>query len=151
MVNQRFSAIILLTVVALAVGAVVLTSGLLFGSRTINNMGNVNAVGVGVYWEATCVNTVTAIDWGYVEPGSTQTVTVYIKNEGNIPMTLNMTVGDWSPSAAATYLTLTWNREGSQVSAQSVQEAVLTLSISEGITDISSFSFDITITGVEQL
>jgi len=99
----------------MAVSAVFLTSGLLFGTRTINNGGTVNAIGVGVYWENACTNKVTTINWGALEPGSTQTVTVYIKNEGNIPMTLNMTKGNWNPATASTFITLSWNREGSQI------------------------------------
>ncbi|MDH5449098.1 MAG: hypothetical protein OEX01_08900, partial [Candidatus Bathyarchaeota archaeon] len=70
-------------------------------------------------------------------------------NEGNIPMTLNMTTDNWNPSSASTYITLSWNSEGSQVSADSVLETILTLSVSSGISEIDSFSFDITITGIE--
>jgi len=133
----------------MTVTAVVLTSGILFGNRTINNQGNVNSIGVGVYWENTCINEVSTINWGYLEPGSSQNITIYIRNEGNIPMTLNMTTDNWNPSSASTYITLSWNSEGSQVSADSVLETILTLSVSSGISEIDSFSFDITITGIE--
>ena len=149
MLSQRFSAIILLTVMTMAVTAVVLTSGLLFGSQRINNQGNVNSIGVGVYWENTCINEISTIDWDYVEPGSSKNVTVYIRNEGNIPMTLNITTDNWNPSSASTYITLNWNSEGSQVYVQSVLETVLTLSVSSSVSEIDSFSFDITITGTE--
>ena len=149
MPNQRFSAILLATVATMAVSSVVFTYGLLFGSQTINNQGNVNTIGVGVYSEASCVNEVSTIDWGYMEPGSTKNVTVYVRNEGTIPMTLSMTVDNWDPAGASTYIVLSWTREGSQVNAQSVLQADLTLSVSSSISDISSFSFDITITGTE--
>ncbi|MCW3986409.1 MAG: hypothetical protein NWE91_08410 [Candidatus Bathyarchaeota archaeon] len=149
MLNQRFSTIILLTVITMAVAAVVITSGLLFGSQTINNQGNVNSVGVGVYWENACINEILTIDWGYMEPGASQNVTIYIQNEGTVPMTLNMTTDNWIPSSASTYMTLSWDSEGSQVNANSVLETVLTLSVASNISEISSFSFDITITGTE--
>lgn len=149
MLNQRFSAILFVTVAAMAVASVVLTYGLLFGSKTISNQGNVNAIGVGVYWEDTCVNEVLTIDWGLIEPGASENVTVYILNEGTVPMTLNMTTGNWDPAAASTDIALSWTREGSSVNAQSVLQAVLTLSVSSSISDVSSFSFDITITGTE--
>ncbi len=149
MLNARFSAILLATVATMAVASVVFTYGLLFGSKTISNEGNVNTIGVGVYSEASCVNEVSTIDWGYVVPGSTKNVTVYVRNEGTIPMTLSMTVDSWDPAGASTYMVLSWNREGSQVNAQSVLQAVLTLSVSSSISDVSSFSFDITITGTE--
>jgi len=149
MFNQRFSATILLAAMIMAVTTVILTSGLLFGSKTINNQGNVNSIGVGVYWENACINEISTIDWGYIEPGSNQNVTIYIQNEGTIPMTLNMTTDSWNPSSASTYITLNWDREGSQVNADSVLETVLTLSVSSSISDIDSFSFDITIIGIE--
>jgi hypothetical protein len=149
MLSQRFSLIILLTAMTMTATAVVFTSGILFGSKTINNEGNVYSIGVGIYWEDTCTNEVSTINWNYVEPGSSQSRTIYIRNEGNIPMTLNMTTDNWNPSSASTYITLSWNSEGKQVSANSVVESVLTLSVSSSISEIESFSFDITITGIE--
>jgi hypothetical protein len=147
--NQRFSAILLVTVAAMAVASVVLTYGLLFGSKIISNQGNVSTIGVAVYWEDTCVNNVTRIDWGLIEPGASENVTVYILNSGTVPMTLNMTTDNWDPAAASTDIALSWDREGNAVNAQSVLQAVLTLSVSSSISDVSSFSFDITITGTE--
>lgn len=149
MLSQRFFAIILITVMTMAVSAVVLTSGILFGNKIINNEGNIHAIGVGVYWESACTNEISTIDWGYIEPDSSQNITIYIRNEGDVPMTLDMTTDNWSPSLALTYITLNWNREGDQVNAQSVLETILTLSVSSSISNVSSFSFDITITGTE--
>jgi hypothetical protein len=58
-----------------------------------------------------------------------------------------MTSKNWNPTEAANYLTLTWNREGQQVSPDQVISFVITLSVSSDIQDISSFSLDITISG----
>ena len=149
MFNEKFSIIILLTIMSMAVASVVLTSGILFGSRTINNAGNVNSVGVGVYWEQECTNEVVTVDWGYIEPDSTQNVTIYIKNEGNTPMTLDLTTDSWSPVTAPTYIMLVWNREGAQVYGYSTLETTLTLTVSSNITEISTFNFNMTITGTE--
>ena len=149
MPNPRFSAILFTTVATMAVASVVVTYGLLFGSKTISNQGNLNTIGVGVYSEAACINEVETINWSYLEPGATKDVTVYVRNEGTVPMTLNMTVGDWNPSEASAYMTLTWNSESSQVNVQSVLQAVLTLSVSSSISDVTNFSFDITITGTD--
>jgi len=149
MVNQRVSAIILVAAMATAISAVVFTSGILFDSTTITNQGNVNSIGVGVYWEDSCLNEVTSINWGYVEPGSDANVTIYIKNDGNVPMTLNMTTGAWDPSSASTYITFSWNCEGSQVNGGAVLEATLFLSVSSNATGMSSFTFEITITGTD--
>jgi len=149
MVAQRFTAIIISTMAVMAVTAVILAYGVLAGNRTIPNQGNVNAMGVGVYWESACNTNVSTINWGSLEPGAFNNVTVYIRNEGNIHMTLNMTTDNWTPSSAPSYIALVWNQEGSQVGGGAVVETVLTLSVSSEIADITSFSFDITITGIE--
>lgn len=147
MQNQRFAILILVTVVTMVMSTALVTSGVLFESRTLNNEGNVNTVGVGVYWEKECLNEIQTINWNFMEPGSSQDVTVIVRCEGNIPMTLNMTSSNWNPPSTSTYMTLTWNREGTQVDVGSVTEAVLTLSVSPNIREITTFDFDITITG----
>jgi len=149
MATQRFSTLILLTVITMAIGAVVLGSGILFGSRTITNQGNVNAIGVGVYSEASCTNEISSINWGYIEPGSTKNFTIYIRNEGNVPITLNMTTDKWNPVSTSTYVSLRWNHEASQVAVNSVVEAVLTLLVSTDIAEITNFTFDTIIIGTE--
>jgi hypothetical protein len=131
----------------MTVTAGVITYATLFANRTIPNSVGLNSIGVGVYQEASCENEVTEIPWGYVDPGSTQNRIIYIKNEGNLPMTLNMTTGPWNPDAVSSFIVLSWNQEGTQVNAQSVLETVLTLSVSADITGISTFSFNITIAG----
>jgi len=41
--------------------------GLLTTSATIGSSGSVKSVGVRVYWESSCVNEVSSIDWGVVD------------------------------------------------------------------------------------
>jgi uncharacterized repeat protein (TIGR01451 family) len=135
-------AIAVMGLMASALGAIVVT-------RTVSNSGSVTAVGVGVYSDTTCTTALSAISWGTLNPGDVKTYTMYVKNTGNVPVTLNMTVSNWSPSSASSYITLTWNQEKSVLSAGQVATAVLTLSVSSGITGIASFSFDITIKGTQ--
>lgn len=92
---------------------------------------------------------VTTIDWGYLEPDSTQDLTIYIKNEGTKPMALNLTTEGWIPVTAPTFITLDWDQEGAQVTAYTVVETTLTLSVSSEISQITSFNFNMTITGTE--
>ena len=139
--------------IILVVGALVavstLVSGLLIASQTIPNTGNVAAVGVGVYWDSDCINAVSSIDWGALEPGAATDVTIYVKNEGSIVVVLGMTTDNWNPASASSYMTLSWNRENYVLSSGSVVSAVLTLSVSSGVSEITNFSFDIIITGTE--
>jgi len=140
--------------IILVVGALVavstLVSGLLIASQTIQNKGNVKAIGVGVYSDSTCNQTVLSIPWGTLDPGESSDATVYIRNEGNVVVVLSMTTENWNPSSASSYMTLSWNLEEGYVlnPGQSV-ETVLTLLVSSSISGVEDFTFDIIITGTE--
>jgi len=136
------------TVLAIAVMGIVASAlGALVATRTISNTGNLKAIGVGVYLDSSCTNPVSSIDWEVLDPGAKVNRTIYVRNEGNVAVTLSMTTGNWNPSSASSYITLTWNREGYVLSTESVVKAVLTLSVSSSISAITSFSFDIIISG----
>jgi len=115
-------------------------------SKTVGNTGTVKAIGVGVYWDQSCTQPVSTFDWGTLEPNSTKSISCYIRNEGNSPLTLSMSTSNWNPSNAQQYITLTWDKEGYSL-AGGVVKATFTLKISANIQGITSFSFDITIAG----
>ena len=114
-------------------------------NKTISNVGAVKAIGVGVYWNQTCTNTVTSINWGMVEPSSTVNRTCYIRNEGNSASTLELQTSNWSPSEAAGYIYLSWDYGGQSLNLDEVVQVTFTLSVSSSVQNITSFSFDITI------
>jgi hypothetical protein len=146
---------------ALAIIAVVLLSTILSGliianvrsvyqtSSTISSVGTLKAIGIGVYWDEDSTSRVNAIDWGLLEPGAQTSVTVYIRNEGNIPLTLSISASNWNPPTASNYLTLTWSYTGQTINAGTTVKVTLTLTISESITGINDFNFDITAVGSE--
>ena len=151
MAMQRVPVGVVFTIAVAGIIASVLAAGLLTAYQRVPNSGNVKTVGVGVYWDNACTNNVTSIDWGFLEPGATVNKTVYIKNEGNTPMVLNMTTDNWNPASASENITLSWNREGYVLNTTApVVQAILTLSVSPNISGVTSFSFDIIITGTEQ-
>jgi hypothetical protein len=119
----------------------------LYATHTVPNTGSITAVGVGVYSDINCVNPLSSIGWGTLNPGSTTNYTMYVKNTGDAQETLNMTTSSWNPGTASSYITLKWNQEKSILSAGASVPAVLTLTVSPSITGITSFSFNITITG----
>jgi hypothetical protein len=125
------------------------TLGALVTTRSISNSGSVTAIGVGVYSDSACTNAVSSISWGALNPGAVNTYTVYIENVGTVPVTLSMTTGNWIPSTASSYMTLTWNQQNSVLQAGQVVQAVLTLSVSSSASGVASFSFDMTITGTQ--
>lgn len=126
-----------------------LTTGLLMSSQSLQSSGTVTAVNVGVYSDSGCTQNCTSINWGSIAPGNSTTRTIYVKNIGTIPMTLAMTTGSWVPSNANTYISLSWNREGTVLTANQSISATLTLSASSSAGNITSFSFNIIITGTE--
>jgi archaellum component FlaG (FlaF/FlaG flagellin family) len=125
------------------------TYGAFVATRSISNNGSVRAVGVNVYTDTACTTAVSTISWGALDPGGVGTYTMYVKNTGTVPVTLSMTTGNWNPSSASSYITLTWNQQNYVLPAGQVIQAVLTLSVSSGASGIASFSFDTTITGTQ--
>jgi len=116
-------------------------------NRTISNAGAVKAIGVGVYWNSNGTNMVTSINWGTLEPDSSTNRTCYIQNEGNSASTLSMNTSNWDPSNASDYISLNWDYGGQPVNPGELIPVIFTLSISDSVEGITSFSFDITIVG----
>ena len=121
--------------------------GLLTSSRNISSSGTVKAINVEVYWDQGCSQIVENVDWGYAEPGDNVSRTIYIKNSGNVPLTLGLSYSDWVPTEAGDFITLEWDQEGTTINAGDIQQAALTLTISDVITGVTDFSFNIVIEG----
>jgi len=115
--------------------------------KTIYSTGTVKVVGVGAYWDANCTDTVISIDWGTIEPGTFKTAAIYLKNEGNSPITLSLNSSNWSPSVAEGYMSLIWNYTGENLQPYQALPITLTLTVAQNITGITTFSFDIIIKG----
>ena len=140
-------------VLALAVMAIVASGmGALVATQTISNTGSITvtpSVQLGVYSDSGCTVAISSVSWGTLNPGTTSTAPIYVKNQGNVAVTLSMSVNSWNPSSASSYLTLTWNRDGYSLAAGASVSAVLSLTVSSSITGITTFSFSITITGTQ--
>lgn len=138
---------VLLLVVSLALVSGLAVFGLLTTQKILSSTGSVKAINVEVYWDFECTQVVSSVDWGTPGPGDSVNKTVYVKNTGTAPMTLNMFCSGWSPVEAESYLSVSWDREGAVLGAGEVVQAVLTLSVSDMITGITDFSFNIVIEG----
>ena len=119
--------------------------GLMQSSMRIAGTGTVKVVDVGVFWDFNCTEEIHVIDWGLVEPGSANNVTIYVRNEGNVVTTLFMYTENWDPTNATDYLELTWDYESSPLEPSEVAQVTLTLAVSTNVEGISNFSFDIII------
>jgi len=116
-------------------------------SKTLSSTGTIQTIGVGVYTDFQCNTPLSSIPWGTLEPGESQSVICYIKNEGDSPSTLSMYTSNWNPSSAEDYLTLSWNYSGQSINAGDAIQVTFTLTVDASIEGITSFSFDITIVG----
>jgi hypothetical protein len=132
--------------IGIALGSAV-TLAVLNVQRSIPSSGLVVAVNVGVYSDAACTLNLTSIDWGSVYPAGAASHVIYVKDTGNVPMTLNMTAVAWNPPAAVGQIMVAWDREGFVVGAGQSTSATLTLTVSQGISGVTSFSVNIVITG----
>lgn len=144
--NLRLSAVMLIICVFSAL--VYASVSMNMFSTTICSRGAVKTLGVGVYWDAGCNNPVSSIDWGVVDPGSQENVTVYMRNEANVPAIVSLSTENWDPPEASSYLTLGWDYSGQTLEPGESIEVTLILSISSDIQDVTEFDFDIVITVV---
>lgn len=139
-----------MAVVVLGVTAAMAALGALSNSKSLQSYGTVKTVNVGVYWNSGCTNATSTVNWGVLSPGTSSSVTLYVRNEGSAAVRLSLTTQNWNPASASSYMGLSWNREAQSVSAGTVAAAVLTVSVYSNVTGIANFSFDIVIAGVEQ-
>ena len=131
---------------ALVLSIVGIALSLVQTSKSFSSVGAVKGVGVGIYWDSACTNMTSSINWGTLDPGSSKLVALYVRNEGNAPITLFKTEKNWTPSNAANYITLTWNYANQTLGNNAVLQISLKLAISTVVSGITSFTFDTIIT-----
>ena len=119
-------------------------------SKTVSSTGSVTAIGnIAVFSDSTGQTSLNTITWGEVAPGSSITVSIYVKNTGNVPMTLAIATANWVPATYGQYLTISWNYQGQAVQAGNLQKIDVTLA-SVANSPGGSFSANIIITGTSQ-
>jgi hypothetical protein len=139
-----------ITVISVAIMALMLTAaGLLSANQTVPLSGTINAVNVGVYSDSDCTINCTSLNVGSLNPGDSATQTVYVKNTGNVPVTLSMAISNWDPTSASSYLTLSWDRTSYALAVGASVQATLTLTAASDTGSLTSFSCDVTITGTQ--
>jgi len=139
-----------LVILAVTIGISATVLGLLSTNKTVSNTGKVKGIGIEIYKDSSFNQKLSSIDWGFLNPGENKTFTIYIRNEGNVNVTLSMTTGNWSSPPASSYIALSWNRQNYALASGAAVQATLTLSVSKNISGVTSFTFDIIITGTEK-
>jgi hypothetical protein len=134
------TAMYMLTVIVL--GAIIVN----FGSNiAVVHAGSVKGLGVGIYWDLACTNRTVSLDWGYVAAGSSNSLTVYVKNEGNSAVSLWLTTSNWTPTISSSHMSLNWNYSGQILDTGQKIPLNLTLTVDPALTGVTNFAFDTTI------
>ena len=102
---------------------------------------------IAVYSDLGCTNPQPSISWGQLAPGATQTVTLYVRNEGSQPVTLSEALTNLNPTSLSGYFVLSWDYANQPVLPLGVQAVRLSLTVLANVPAVSSFSFDTVITG----
>ncbi len=139
-ISFKFAALAIVALAGMAVVYAVTTNYVSF-----LNTGNIKGIGVGVYTDSTCTQRVSTVDWGLLEGGTTSDAIVYVRNEGNAPVSLSLQTTNWNPSNANEYISLAWDYDGQQIGVNGVIAVVLSLSVASNVQGIPAFSFTVII------
>jgi hypothetical protein len=142
-VHRRAVFAIVCIIVFIVLGTIIGNFG---SSKTFAYADSVKGLGAGIFWNQACTNRTLSLDWGSIELGSNNNLTVYIRNEGNSAVSLWLATSNWTPFAALEYMTLNWNYSGQILSVDQEIPVELILSVSPNIIGITGFSFDTIIT-----
>ena len=142
--------------IAIAIVSVPIAGCLLMKQHLIRNVGQIIIVTpppppelkLNVYEDENCTVALAEIDWGTLEPPDSKNLIAYVKNLGDVPFNMTLSVQNWDPAEGATYMTLSWDYANQTVSVGEVVPVTFTLNVDEGISE-GSFSFDIVITAEE--
>lgn len=100
---------------------------------------------VQAYWDPNCQNIVKSLEWGLLWPGTTQKFDIYLRNEGDKSVSLELITENWLPTDAEQNMALSWNYSGCPIYSNQVKNVKLELSVFPKIQGVTNFSFDIVI------
>jgi hypothetical protein len=78
------------TAVTVLLASMAVVYALTSASVRLDNVVSVKPLGVGVYWDSGCGQTASSMNWGLVDSGAVKNITVYVRNEGNAPITFSL-------------------------------------------------------------
>ena len=139
----------MIALVIIGIALTFTTFAALNASSTLSSSGSITtSANLGVYSDSGCTQPLSTINWGSPSPGGTVNQTIYVKNTSS-GLSLNLTIAtsSWSPASANGPVTITWNQQYADLQPGASVAAVITLTVSSSISDITNFSVQITITG----
>jgi len=130
------------TAIVLILAGYMIAVGFL-GSSIVTSTATINGDMLGIYWDLGCTQGVDSISWGTLYVGSSRTVSMHIRNEGEATIRLSLTTTDWQPAEASQVLSLDWNYDGRKLYPNEVMPIALKLSLFPDPKGLTSFGFNI--------
>jgi hypothetical protein len=118
--------------IGILLAVVIILAGILIATLTIPSTGRIITFG--------CQASITAIDWGMIQPSETKQISFTINNTGSEAGTLSMTT-----SGMPTALILAWDSEGAILQPAQVRTVTLALTAKANST-AQTFAFNVIIT-----
>ena len=104
---------------------------------------------LGIYWDGSCTQRVSSIRWGVLSPGERKLFSLYVRNEGNMTVSLILNASNWVPADASRYLSFSWRSNNRTVEVGKTAKVNLTLLVSRNIRGILDFAFDVVVGAVK--
>lgn len=105
------------------------------------------SIEIDVYSDSACTLVISNVVWGDIEVGNSVSQTIYVENSGDDSVTLILSTENWSPVDAASFLSFSWDYDGSIIASGESRGIVLTLNVAPSVSGVDTFNFDIVITG----
>lgn len=115
-------------------------------TKILKYLGKIKWIKWNLWKDEALTESIESIDWGILDQGQSKTLEAYLENIG-YPAAFSMHPTNWNPQNAGDYIAITWDAEGKTLSSGETFKTILTISVSNQITNISEFSVDVTITG----
>ena len=156
--NKKSIRLLFILILITALVSFTIVFGLASLHLSIPSQGTIKTNGVAVYWTPNYDNKTTTIDWGFIRPGSSENVVLYIQSLSNHPVFLNLSTSTIEPSSISEYLTLSWNYDGTLLDPAQTITVTLSLSLSDERSftqhlqenKIKDFNIDIYISACDQ-
>jgi hypothetical protein len=137
--------IIGLALITLSLPMLAMSGYAFYSSVTVHVDGNIAMLRL--FSNLECTTPLTNIHFGDIGPGDTITYNFYVKNFASEDATLALDVSNVSPTNLLNYATVSWNREGDNLSGGMSLAATLSMTIFQNVTEssIGAFDYDINV------
>jgi len=149
MAVSKFSTPAIAAIAVTGILATVITIAALNAFQPAPLDGRITTVNLEVFSDSSCTQTCDIINVGELNPGSTTTKVIYVKNTGTVPESLSMTVSDWNPQSASPLIDITWNQQNAFLDAGQSIQAVLTIEAASNTSGFANFSCNVKFIGTE--